>query len=380
MSNKILAFCDYFLPGYKAGGPVTTLQNMALRLAPEIHLRIVTRDRDLGDQEPYAGIVPGCWSSIDGVDVLHLAPSSQSVAAMRALIADEAPDVIYLNSFFSRRFTLFPLLAHRWAGSRARLVLAPRGEFAVSALALRAWRKAIYSRLFLASGLLDGVTWQASTSAEADDLTRVLGFRVRLRTAADLSARPLPRSPDRPAKREGAAELVFLGRISPMKNLDWLLRLLAEAPAGMALTIHGPVEDEDYWRDCQALAASVADRVRIRHAGPLAPAEVAGVLASADALILPSRGENFGHVVAEALAAGCPAIVSDRTPWQDVATAGAGWILPLERPGAWLQALRELTAMDEAEHARLRARALALATSRAADEGQLAANRGLFLP
>lgn len=380
MSIKVLAFCDYFLPGYKAGGPITTLQNMALRLAPEIRLRIVTRDRDLGDEAPYAGIAPGCWSSIDGIDVLHLPPSSQSVSAMRALMSREAPDVVYLNSFFSRRFTLFPLLAYRWTGSSASLVLAPRGEFAISALALKAWRKAVYSRFFLASGLLDRVTWQASTAAEADDLIRVLGAGVRLRIAPDLSARPLACLPDRAAKREGAADVVFLGRISPMKNLDWLLRLLTEAPAGLALTIHGPVEDEDYWHNCQALAARAADRVRIQHAGPLAPADVPRVLASADALILPSLGENFGHVVAEALAAGCPAIVSDRTPWQDVAKAGAGWILPLDRPESWLRALRELTAMDEAEHAQLRARALALAAMRASDDGQLTANRGLFLP
>lgn len=380
MVIKVLTFCDYFLPGYKAGGPVTTLQNMALRLAPEINLRIVTRDRDLGDHVPYAGITPGCWSSIGGIDVLHLPPSSQSVPAMRALLSREAPDIVYLNSFFSRRFTLFPLIAHRWAGSGASLVLAPRGEFAVSALALRAWRKAIYSRLLLGSGLLDGVTWQASTSAEADDLTRVLGGGIRLRIAPDLSARPLASPRERAAKHEGSAHVVFLGRISPMKNLDWLLRLLTEAPAGLALTIHGPIEDDGYWRSCQALAALAADRVRIQYAGPLAPADVPGVLTSADALILPSLGENFGHVVAEALAAGCPAIVSDRTPWHDVAKAGAGWILSLDRPEAWLQALCDLTAMDEAEHAPLRARALALANSRAADEGQITANRGLFLP
>jgi glycosyltransferase involved in cell wall biosynthesis len=66
--------------------------------------------------------------------------------------------------------------------------------------------------------------------------------------------------------------------------------------------------------------------------------------------LLPSRGENFGHVIAEALAAGCPTVISDRTPWRALRESRAGWDLPLDDLAGFHRAIETLVQMDANEH------------------------------
>ena len=74
------------------------------------------------------------------------------------------------------------------------------------------------------------------------------------------------------------------------------------------------------------------------------------VLAESHALYMPSAGENFGHTMLEALTAGRPLLVSDRTPWRGLAAEHAGWDLPLDRPEAFTETVERLCAMDQAEY------------------------------
>src|SRR5215813_4412202 len=60
----VLVFADYYLPGFKAGGPIRTLANIMEQLGDEFEFRIVTRDRDYGDRSPYPGILTNCWQAI----------------------------------------------------------------------------------------------------------------------------------------------------------------------------------------------------------------------------------------------------------------------------------------------------------------------------
>ncbi len=79
----------------------------------------------------------------------------------------------------------------------------------------------------------------------------------------------------------------------------------------------------------------------MREHGPLPPDRVAEALRANHLLFLPTRSENFGHVILEALAAGCPVLLSDRTPWRNLARAGVGWDLPLDRPELPRRAMAE---------------------------------------
>ena len=376
--TNILTFCDYFLPGYKGGGPITTLRNAGLRLSPGHKFRFVTRDRDLGDESPYAAMRTGVWTGMEETEVIYLAQKQQSIRWIVAFIRREQFDILYLNSFHSLRFTLLPLVARRLVKANCPAILAPRGELNPSALALKPFKKSLYRRALMASGLLSGVTFQASSDSEAQDIWSALGPHATIKVAPDFpsgaGADPLPRA----AKQVGTVKLAFLGRISPMKNIDWFIRELAMRTEKVGLAIYGPIEDLAYWEICRKGMESAPNNVQISYGGPLLPSAVRGVLAEADALVLPSLGENYAQVVAEALGAGCPALVSDRTPWKRLPAEGAGWCLPLERPELWHDAIGSLAAMSEAAHASLRIRARKVAKALEHDAAALSANRELF--
>jgi glycosyltransferase involved in cell wall biosynthesis len=68
---------------------------------------------------------------------------------------------------------------------------------------------------------------------------------------------------------------------------------------------------------------------------------------------MPTLGENFGHVFLEALAAGCPLIISDRTPWLRLDQKGIGWDLPLDKSDEWIEKLNLCIELDQLSYSHL---------------------------
>ena len=111
-------------------------------------------------------------------------------------------------------------------------------------------------------------------------------------------------------------------------------------------------------------------RVVLRYHGALAHDVVGDTLSRADLLFLPTMGENFGHVIAEALLVGCPVLISDRTPWRHLREAGAGWDLPVDDLEGMAQAVEECVTWGAEEMKERRASAQAYALRHVlADQG-----------
>ncbi|HET7233278.1 MAG TPA: glycosyltransferase [Longimicrobium sp.] len=349
----ILTLIDYYLPGYKGGGPIRTMANTVTHLGGEIPFRIVTRDRDLGDTAPYP-----LETRITGgaADVVYLAPEDVRAGIERVLRAP-GHGAWYLNSLFSLTFTIWPLwLRHfRGVGRDVPVIVAPRGELSPGALALKAPKKRAFLAVARLLGLYRGVTWQASSPVEADEVRKWFGADQKVVVAPDLPAPPPSAAPPRPPKRPGELRLAFVSRISRKKNLDGALRLLRGVEGRIVFDIYGPDEDAAHAAECRALAAESGADVRFH--GPVPQERVGEVLETAHAFFFPTHGENFGHVVLEALLAGCVPLLSDRTPWRGLAGEGIGWDLPLERPEEFRAALAALVAMDDADFRARAARA-----------------------
>jgi glycosyltransferase involved in cell wall biosynthesis len=375
---RVAALVDYFLPGYKAGGAIRTVGHMAAQLADELDFRVVTRDRDFLDEAPYPHAVRGGWSQQGATPVRYLAPDERTIRQVGRALREARPDVLYLNSFLSRLFTLAPLVLLRTGRlPRVPVIVAPRGEFAPGALALNRGRKRAYIRAVRTAGLFRGVLWQASSELEAAEIRRAFGRGARVQVAPDVRQPPPPARPPAP-KRPGELRAVFLGRIAANKNLDGALEMLAGVRGDVRFTIHGPIDTPAYWEACQARIAALPGNVRVEYGGVLRPDEVPGALASNHLFLFPSLGENFGHAALEALLAGLPVLTSDRTPWGGLEAAGAGWALPLEAPERYRAVLQCCADATAEEHARRSAAARAFGEASARDESVLEANRALF--
>jgi glycosyltransferase involved in cell wall biosynthesis len=355
---RVLMFVGSYLPGYKAGGPIRSLAGIVERLSQWFDFSVFTRDRDIGEQVPYAEVRPDTWQPVGAAKVFYA--SCISFKTIRRVVREAAPDVIYINGFFCRISMRVLALYRLRLLPRVPVILAPRGEFSAGAFALKRWKKLPYTWLALKCGFYRGLVWQASTELEKQDIERIMGkcdLRIApvIRVARDLTTKAgVALAPGDRAKHAGAVRFVFMSRVSPIKNLPFLLQVLRQLSGKVVLDIYGPAEDREHWDQCARAMKSLPPNVTATYHGALAHHEVASTLARYHFLAFPTQGENFGHVIAEALLAACPVVISDQTPWVELEAQGVGWDLPLQQD-LWRTVLQSCVDMDqEAYSARAR--------------------------
>ena len=381
MKRLALIFVGHYLPGFRMGGPLRSIVNLVDHLHHEFDFRIVTTDRDLGDMSPYNGIRTDRWEPVGKAQVRYVPPGEQRLSNIARIMRSTPHDVLYLNSFFSPRFTVLPLVARRLKlASQGPMVIAPRGEFSEGALALKGAKKRAYLAVGKMAGLFSGAVWQASSEREAANIRAALGDLARdIHIAVNLAS-PLASQPQAHQLRSPGAPLriLFLGRISPMKNLDYALRVLNMVKAPVEFSIFGPPEDAAYKAECEQLATSLPKHIEVHWRGAIEPAEVPRAMADHDLFFLPTRGENFGHVISEALGAGTPVLLADTTPWRGMAQAGIGHDLPLSDPSSFAAAIEAAAQQSPGDARAHRERAFAYARERQLCSDDVEANRQLF--
>lgn len=377
---RVLTFCDRYVPGSKGGGAIRSVSNLVAAL-PEVEFYVVTRDRDFTEVVPYAGIAYGEWNDVGRAKVRYLRPGEGTPSVVQALADEVRPDVLYLNSLFSPEFTLRPLWLRRRGRLRVpKVVLAPRGEFSQGALQIKPGKKRAFLGLSKAMGLYEGVVWQASTEHEAREIRAWTGEGADVVVAPNVPSvlhglGPLPRD-----KEPGSLRLAFVSRVSRKKNVDGAIRALRGVSGQVVYDLYGPLEDPAYWADCQRAMEGLPAGVEVRHRGSLPHEQVYGALQAYDAFFMPTHGENFGHAIWEALAAGLPVVISDATAWKGLEAAGVGWDLPVGDEAGFARALQTLVDMGSDGWNALSARSRAHALAFSEDAGIVASNRRLFAP
>jgi len=378
----ILIFTSWYLPGYKAGGPLQSIANLVEQLHGIFDFFIVTSDRDMGENKPYSDVKPGVWHTVGKAKVCYLSPSQQSPHNFWRLIRDTHHDIVYLNSFFDIKFTTFPLLIYRFqfkVSKRPPVVLAPRGEFSSGALRIKPGKKRFFMMASKLLGLHNKVVWQATSMQEFDDIFHVVNQRgCDIRVASNLPRRVAhsPRFTLRPAG--SPLRVVFLSRISPKKNLLGALEILARVKVPVVFTIYGPREDVSYWVRCENFIASLPSNIKVVYAGPVKPVDVIDLLSQQDLFFLPTHGENYGHAIVEAFQAGLPVLISDLTPWRNLAAKGLGEDISLDKPDKFSNFIDQFSVMSNEDLIEMRTRILEKAAEIENVAAAVEANRRLF--
>ena len=110
---RVLTLVNYYLPGYKGGGPLRSNANIVDHLSDEFEFWIIALDHDLGDSLPYPNILQNQWQEVGSSKVYYLSESNSSLRSLADLISSTPHEVLYLNSFLNPIFTFKPLLARR---------------------------------------------------------------------------------------------------------------------------------------------------------------------------------------------------------------------------------------------------------------------------
>jgi len=142
--------------------------------------------------------------------------------------------------------------------------------------------------------------------------------------------------------------------------------------------IIGPREDPIYWDECAALMAQLPANVRATYCGPVPPEKILDSLAGYDLLLLPSHGENYGHVIAEALSVGTRVLISTLTPWHALESDGVGWDVDLADEQRYAEIIDMLARQSRDERAAARISVRDAASRRLFDPIALEHNRQLY--
>jgi glycosyltransferase involved in cell wall biosynthesis len=374
----ILILSNYFFPGYKAGGPIRSLCNLVEHLGGEFHFKIITTDRDFGDDRTYEGIKPNEWIRIGNSDVYYLSPENLSISKLRKVINSTKHDILYINSFFSPLFSIKPLLLRKFnLIPRVPVILAPRGEFSDGALGLKSFKKHIFILFSKIIFLHKGVIWQASSEYEKNDIGKFFN-RNSVVIAPDLPPFSRVDNLRKNLKKAGKLKILFLSRITRMKNLDMALRFLTDLKGRIEFNIFGPIDDETYWEECRSIIENMPKNVNVKYKGVLKNEMVYDCMSQHDILLLPTLGENYGHVILESLIAGTPVIISNRTPWRNLEEMGVGWDIPLEDISKFKEVLQRCVDMDKEAYEKLSNRAREFGIKISRNKEVIDANRNLF--
>jgi glycosyltransferase involved in cell wall biosynthesis len=364
---KLLHVVASYLPAVRYGGTIVSVHGLCRALAERGHdVHVYTTSVDGAQDSPVPHETP---VNVDGVRVwyfrsprfrrVYWAPGLRRM--LRAHIGEF--DLAHTHAIY-----LWPL----WAAARSAqdagvpYVVSPRGMLEKDLIEQKSalWKAGLIA--FIEKHTLEHAAAVHVTSEREAEQAAAFGFRLPdVRTipngvdvghapATDVTA-PIT------AIVGGGPYVLFLGRVNWKKGLDRVLRAWPQID-GARLVIAG--NDEEGYRDVlQSLAIQAGVSDRVVFTGPVHGADKAALLASAQLLVLPSYSENFGNVVLEAMAEGCPVVVTPEVGIApEVALSGAGLVVE-GHPPALARGIGLLLS-DPARRAAMSARGRAAAMER----------------
>lgn len=303
-----------------AGGPSQTVVRLTDALAGQTGIRIMLLSQSLGA----APVVPSRNPAVS-----RLVPTTGSRIALqlglplrRSLVSKArvaTPDLLHSHGLWTA--------ANHWTARLARrasipLIIQPRGMLEPWALAYRSWKKRLALLLYQRPDLASAVLLVATAEQEAENF-RSLGLRQPI--AIIPNGVDLPEWRDQPYPKSSPRTILFLSRIHPVKGLLNLVQAWRIVrPADWRIIIAGP-DEGGHQRVVESAIQQAGLQDIFVFAGAVYGDEKEALYRSAEVFVLPTYTENFGLVVAEALAFGIPVITTKGAPWQGLHIHGCGW-------------------------------------------------------
>ncbi len=328
--RKVLIVVTSYLPGYKSGGPQRTIENVCELYSKQCEIYLYTLNHDHCDYNAY-DLPVNKWINCYGIQIQYVKDKDYRLKSFKNLYKEF--DYIYACSLFAKS-TYELILIHKFTKDKKKLYVAPMGVLGEGALSSKSIKKYLFLNAFSALGAFKPVIWTFTSQLEYIDAQKNLGNG---NINSYIVTNDLPKKYDWKkikenikASDEGELRILFLSRIVPHKNLMFCIDALKDIYEGrIVFDIYGSVENEDYWDLCKEEFSKCLSNIRISYKGEVKPKDTINVFKQYDCFLLPTKGENFGHVIYEALSAGCIPVISDRTPWMDIEKRNCGYIFSL---------------------------------------------------
>lgn len=379
LKSKVLIFIDWFLPGDKAGGPIRSCANLMDYLGNDFDFSVVTRDTDYTETKSYSGITSDAWNILpDGKRVYYISANQLNKETISKLLSEEKYDVVYLNGIWSQAFTAWPMKQLKKSKFKGKVIVAARGMLAPSALAIKATKKNFYLYFIKWRNDFSNVIFHASNLQEASDIRKAIGDKNQIVIAGNLP-RKNSESTQHTSKSTDKLRIISVARIAPEKNTLYAIEVLSKVKVAVESDFYGPIYNEEYWIECKAATEKLPSNVKLNFMGPIPSENILNTLAKYDLFFLPTRGENFGHVILESLQAGTPVLISDQTPWNNLESLKVGWDLPLESQEQFVKTIEGMVNLQIEEFKKLSENAIRFSEDYATSEKLIEENKKLFV-
>lgn len=336
---------------------------------PEAQYFIYTSDTDVNGAE-LEQVETNKWGSYnDYTKVWYAAPGKISQNLLKQ-VEKIKPDIIFMVGLYSWHFTLVPLIYCK----SPRKIISVRGMLHPGALAQKKWKKWLFIKSFRLFEWQYKTDFHATNDEEKVFIINSLGKQAKVHIAPNFPTlfgyRSLPsQSPD--------LRLISIGLVTQMKNILLVLESLRSCNHHIDYLIYGAIKDEEYYDECRKLAKQLPENISVTFNGELPFDKVENAIHDAHVFILPSRSENFGHAIFEALSAGRPVITSDFTPWNGLEKARAGINVDLTSKSLY-QAIDFFAEMSEIELSEWSEGARAYAVLHYEKEAAISAYQNMF--
>ena len=344
---RIAIFYSGYLPGEKYGGPVTSIYNFTELLGDDNELYIICTNHDLKETTPYSGISSG-WNKVGKSLVIYLSDAEYGKQKFSEILDKIKPDLIYASSIFSatQTYPLFKLSKEK----KIPLLLAPRGELNNDALSIKRFKKRAYLLLLKVQKKYSLTFFQATSEEEKKNILQNLGVdEKRIFLLPNVPALPVHKKGIE--KQSGKLKMCFVGRLVENKNLLVALKALINVSADIEFDIFGPCEDKVYFKQCQQIIKAAPENIKITYKGALSPSQMKNAYSEYDCLISPTKFENYGQAIVEAMLHDVPVIISKgTTPWDDIEEKQAGYVVSISDISGFTKAIDTLAKMDELQY------------------------------
>lgn len=303
-----------------SGGVGAYMQLLAKELGKKVDLHVVTHrsENELILQNCCVHYINTSWF-----------PWSSTKREFISLIDDLNPDVFHANCCW------LPLsaLTSIWAKERGyKVVYTPHGMLEPWIMERHYWTKKIPAiHLFQKKGLKVADLIHSTAESERENLLR-LGWNTKICTIPncvdlDLIDEKLSSITDENNLGKKDKTILFLSRVHVKKGINFLIEAVAALKnelEGWTVKIAGE-GDESYINELKSLANQLGVDDVVNFLGGVYGDEKWKLYKEASLFILPTHSENFGIVVAEALACKVPVITTKGTPWNELDELNCGW-------------------------------------------------------
>lgn len=340
---------DWYRPAHKAGGPITSIENLVDLLGDVSHLEfyVVCGVFDYGEQAPL-DVPQETWITVGKAQVQYWHPKQLGWKHWMHIYQTLQPDIVHTQGLWSPKFSILPLLvAQRY--KKAKIVVSPRGMLTPQALKQKGAMKAGVSFVLKALKAYKNVVFHSTNDQETEEI------RLFVNQAKILQMPNVPRNLGGVVQRTKRQKLpnelhwLFVGRISPEKNPLLLLEALQLLEAPTKGYFIGGCQSETYRQQFEEKIKALPKQHQVEYVGEKSLQEIIEFLGDADVSINTSISENFGHAMAEALSAGVPIIVGPNTPWQNLSDDKSGVVAEYSALG-FAHAMQTMAALDSTEH------------------------------